>query len=130
MAARGPDRAVVADITRGLRDRFGALRGAEPARAWGGWIAMTPSWLPVAGAAGPRVAYAVGYNGHGIAQAPYLGTLVADRLAGDAPHEHLETLWKKRPRFAPAPLFSGPALRLAWALDRVGDRFAAARRRA
>ena len=83
---------------------------------------MTPSWLPVAGEAKRGVAYAVGYNGHGIAQAPYLGTLMADRLAGDEPHDDLRTVWHARPRFAPAPLFTAPALRLGWALDRLTDR--------
>ena len=43
-------------------------------------------WLPVAGESGPGVFYALGYNGHGLAQAPYVGTLMADRLAGREVH--------------------------------------------
>ena len=44
---------------------------------------MTPSWLPVVGEAAPNTLYLAGYNGHGLAQGPYLGTLVADVLAGE-----------------------------------------------
>lgn len=124
---RTPDAAVVDDIARGFRDRFPSLADVAPRRAWGGWIAMTPSWLPVAGEAAPNVFYGVGYNGHGLAQAPYLGTLLADRIAGEEPHEHLRTVWRERPRFAPAPLFTGPALRLGWTMDRAADRFMARR---
>jgi glycine/D-amino acid oxidase-like deaminating enzyme len=122
LGAREPDPRVVADIVRGFHERFPSLRDVGPQRAWGGWIAMTPSWLPVAGEATANVFYAVGYNGHGLAQAPYLGTLLADRLAGDEPHDDLRTVWRTRPRFAPAPLFSGPALRAGWAIDRLSDR--------
>jgi glycine/D-amino acid oxidase-like deaminating enzyme len=125
---RTPDPAVVADLHRGFRDRFPALADVPLRRAWGGWIAMTPSWLPVAGEAEPGISYALGYNGHGLAQAPYLGTLMADRLAGDPRHEDLEVLWRRRPRFAPAPLFSVPALRLGWTLDRATDRIAERKR--
>ena len=125
VATRRPDDATVADITRGLHGRFPTLRDVRPQRAWGGWIAMTPSWLPVAGEAAPNVFYAVGYNGHGLAQAPYLGTLMADHLAGDDPHDHLRVVWRERPRFAPAPLVSGLGVRLGWTLDRVADRLIA-----
>ena len=124
LAARTPDPAAVADITRGFHERFPTLRDVGVERTWGGFIAMTPSWLPVAGQASPGFHYAVGYNGHGLAQAPYLGTLMADLLAGDQPHEHLRTVWRERPRFAPAPLFSGPAVAAGWAIDRLTDRLA------
>ncbi|MEW2316530.1 FAD-dependent oxidoreductase [Streptomyces bauhiniae] len=60
-------------------------RVGEHLFAWGGWIALTPSWLPVAGEATKNVFYAVGCNGHGLAQAPYLGTLLADRIARRPP---------------------------------------------
>ncbi len=124
LGAREPDPRVVADLVRGFHERFPSLRDVATQRAWGGWIAMTPSWLPVAGEAAPNVLYAVGYNGHGLAQAPYLGTLVADHLAGDQPDDDLRVVWRERPRFAPAPLFSAPALRAGWAIDRISDRFA------
>lgn len=121
---RTPDGAVVDDLTRGFHERFPSLRGVPLRRAWGGWIAMTPSWLPVVGQVAPNVFYALGYNGHGLAQAPYLGALMADHLAGDPTHDDLAVVWRERARFAPAPLFGAPALRLGWAIDRLFDRFA------
>lgn len=122
LGARVPAPEVVADVVAGFHERFPSLRDVPAARAWGGWIAMTPSWLPVAGEAGANVSYALGYNGHGLAQAPYLGTLMAERLASGTIHDDLGTLWRDAPRFAPAPLFTRPALRLGWAIDRASDR--------
>jgi glycine/D-amino acid oxidase-like deaminating enzyme len=122
LGARVPDPSVVADIVAGLHERFPTLRDVAAATAWGGWIAMTPSWLPVAGTSGERIFYALGYNGHGLSQAPYLGTLMAERMSGEEAHDDLLTLWRREPRFLPAPLFSAPALRLGWAIDRVSDR--------
>ncbi|WP_051400228.1 FAD-dependent oxidoreductase [Haloechinothrix halophila] len=110
------------DIARGFHTRFPSLRDVALERAWGGWIAMTPPWLPVAGEAAKNVFYTIGCNGHGLAQAPYLGTLLGDRLAGDELHEDLRAVWRQRPRFAPAPIFSAPALRAMWAVDRMSDR--------
>ncbi|MFI2238325.1 NAD(P)/FAD-dependent oxidoreductase [Streptomyces chrestomyceticus] len=122
LGAREPDAAVVADLGRGFHDRFPSLRDVAIRRAWGGWIAMTPSWLPVAGEAAKNVFYAIGCNGHGLAQAPYLGTLLADRLTGGGLHGDLGAVWRERPRFAPSPVANAPALRAAWALDRLSDR--------
>ena len=127
LGAREPEPSVVADVVRGFHDRFPSLRDVAAQRAWGGWIAMTPSWLPVAGEAAANVVYAVGYNGHGLAQAPYLGTLVADRLSEDQPSDDLRVIWRDRPRFAPAPLFTAPALKAGWVLDRIADRIAGRR---
>jgi glycine/D-amino acid oxidase-like deaminating enzyme len=124
---RTPRPEVVADILRGLRDRMPELGEVSLRSAWGGWIAMTPSWLPVAGRTADGAHYAVGFNGHGLAQAPYLGSLVADEIAGGPRHDDLAALWRESPRFLPAPLFSGPALRLGWAIDRLGDAIAGRR---
>lgn len=124
LAPRTPDTTVVDDIARGFRDRFPSLRDVSVCRTWGGWIAMTPSWLPVVGEATPNVFYAVGYNGHGLAQAPYVGKLLADRLVEGKAHEHLDAVWRSTPRFAPAPLFTAPALKAGWTLDRLSDRLA------
>ncbi|MER7985451.1 FAD-dependent oxidoreductase [Streptomyces noursei] len=121
LGAREPDDTVVADLVRGFHERFPSLSDVAPRRAWGGWIAMTSSLLPVAGEATKNVFYAIGCNGHGLAQSPYLGTLLADRLAGDRLHEDLAAVWRARPRFAP-PVFSAPTLHAAWAVDRISDR--------
>lgn len=129
LGARVPAPGVVADVVRGFHERFPSLRDVSAARAWGGWIAMTPSWLPVAGEVAANVSYVLGYNGHGLAQAPYLGTLMAERLAGGAIHDDLGAIWRDAPRFLPAPLFTAPALRLGWAIDRAADRLSRRRPR-
>ncbi len=126
---RTPDPRVVEELGRGFRDRFPTLRDVAIRRTWGGWIAMTPSWLPIAGDAASNVSYVLGYNGHGLAQAPHLGTLMADHLAGDAVQGDLEVFWRRQPRFLPAPQFTGPALRLGWRIDRFSDRVGDMRRR-
>jgi glycine/D-amino acid oxidase-like deaminating enzyme len=123
---RTSDPAVVADLAAGFRSRFPSLRDVPLDRTWGGWIAMTSSWLPVAGEATPNVLYAIGCNGHGLAQARYLGTLLADRLGGTEAHDDLNAVWRERPRLAPAPLFTRPALRTILAVDRLSDRFCGA----
>lgn len=117
-----PDPSIVADLVRGFRVRFPSLQDVAIRRAWGGWIGVTPSWLPVAGDVGPRVSYGIACNGHGLGQAPYLGTLLADRLAGGEAQEDLRAIWRDRPRFTPGVLCSAPAVRAAWTRDRIADR--------
>ncbi|WP_411129173.1 NAD(P)/FAD-dependent oxidoreductase [Streptomyces sp. x-19] len=119
---REPDPAVVADLARGFHDRFPSLRDVKLQRAWGGWVALTSSWLPVAGQAAKNVFYAMACNGHGLAQAPYVGTMLADRLAGGALHDDLGAIWQERSRFVPSPVFNAPTLRAIWAVDRLSDR--------
>ncbi|NYH77315.1 glycine/D-amino acid oxidase-like deaminating enzyme [Actinopolyspora biskrensis] len=121
LGAREPDRAVVADLVRGFHERFPSLRYVAPQRAWGGWVAVT-SFLPVAGETAKNVFYAVSCNGHGLAQSPYLGTLLADRLVGDEPHDDLRAVWRPRPPHLPSFALSTPTLQAAWAADRISDR--------
>jgi glycine/D-amino acid oxidase-like deaminating enzyme len=116
------DPAVVADLARAFHARFPSLRDIPLDRTWGGWIAMTSSWLPVAGEATKNIFYTLANNGHGLAQAPYLGTLLADRLAGEELHGDLAAVWRARPRFAPSPVLNAPILRALWAIDRMSDR--------
>jgi glycine/D-amino acid oxidase-like deaminating enzyme len=121
VAPRTPDQGIVGEIGSAFRSRFPSLRDVPIDRAWGGWIAMTPSWLPVVGEVHPRVSYLVACNGHGLAQAPYLGTLLADRLLGERSHEDLAAVWRERPRFTPALMFNGPVMAMC-RLDRWLDR--------
>lgn len=60
---RKPDEAVVAELAHAFERRFPALADVAAARAWGGWIAITPSWLPVAGTTRDGVYYSVACNG-------------------------------------------------------------------
>ncbi|MER5390893.1 FAD-binding oxidoreductase [Saccharopolyspora sp. NPDC002686] len=128
LESRTPDPAAVADLARGFRTRFPSLRDVALDRTWGGWIAMTSPWLPVAGEATKNVSYLIGCNGHGLAQAPYLGTLLADRLAGDELHDDLGTVWRVQPRFAPSLFCSPLTLRTMWAIDRLSDRLHSSKR--
>jgi gamma-glutamylputrescine oxidase len=124
---RVPDQSVVNDLVRGFRERFPTLRDIAPMRAWGGWIGMTPSNLAVAGQATPRVSYSMACNGHGLPQASYLGTLLADFLGGEGMHDDLRTVWREAPRFAPG-IVNPATLRLGWLADRLTDRLGRLRR--
>jgi glycine/D-amino acid oxidase-like deaminating enzyme len=127
---RTADESVVADLLEGFRTRFPSLADVEFDRAWGGWVAITPSWLPVAGQVADNIYYSIGCNGHGLGQAPYLGQLIADRIAGDTPHEDLLALWREKPKFFPAPAMTRAGLGAVWLADRIADRFNGSRRNA
>jgi gamma-glutamylputrescine oxidase len=118
---RLPAQRMVDDLVRGFHEHFPTLRDVTPARAWGGWIGMTPSNMAVAGQASPRIVYSMACNGHGLPQAPYLGSLVADHLAGDDLHDDLRAVWRDTPRFAPG-IVNPATIRLGWLADRVTDR--------
>lgn len=123
---RTPSEWAVNDLIRGFRERFPSLTDVAPARASGGWIGLTPSNMAVAGQVTPRVHYAMACNGHGLPQAPYLGTLFADHLAGHRMHDDLAAVWRGTPRFAPG-IVNPVTLRLGWAADRVTDRLGGVR---
>ncbi|MFD8009803.1 NAD(P)/FAD-dependent oxidoreductase [Streptomyces sp. NPDC058955] len=127
---RKPDEAVVAELARAFERRFPALADVGAARAWGGWIAITPSWLPVAGTTRDGVYYSVACNGHGLAQVPYVGSLIADLIVDGRQHEDLKTLWAEKPDF-PRPLMMGAVgLRTIWTVDRFNDLINGSRRNA
>ncbi|MER7986157.1 FAD-binding oxidoreductase [Streptomyces noursei] len=119
-ADRMPDQRVVDDLVRGFRERFPTLADIAPARAWGGWIGLTPSNLAVAGQATGRISYSLACNGHGLPQAPYLGTLLADHVAGQGMHDDLSAVWRGSRRFAPG-IVNPVTLRLGWLADRLTD---------
>ncbi|MFD8205977.1 NAD(P)/FAD-dependent oxidoreductase [Streptomyces sp. NPDC059695] len=127
---RKPDEAVVADLARGFETRFPALADVAAARAWGGWIGITTSWLPLAGNIDDNVFYSVACNGHGLAQAPYLGSLIADHIVDGEQHEDLKTLWMKKPKFGRPVMMGAPGLRTIWTVDRINDRINGSRRNA
>jgi glycine/D-amino acid oxidase-like deaminating enzyme len=116
-----PDTRSVNDLIRGFRERFPSMAGVSSARTWGGWIGLTPSNMAVAGHVTGRVHYSVACNGHGLPQAPYLGALLADHLAGDPQHDDLKSVWRERPRFAPG-IVNALTLKLGWTADRLNDR--------
>lgn len=125
-----PDPALVEELAEAFATRFPALSDVAIDRAWGGWIAITPSWLPVAGQIDDAVYYSIACNGHGLAQAPYVGSLIADLIVDGERHEDLAGLWQKKPKF-PRPLMMSPlGLRIIWTVDRFNDFVNGSRRNA
>ncbi|KAA1420989.1 FAD-binding oxidoreductase [Nocardioides humilatus] len=130
LPAKTPDPGLVEELAGAFATRFPSLADVRVDRAWGGWIAITSSWLPVAGGVGDNVHYSIACNGHGLAQAPYVGTLIADAIVDGELHEDLQTLWHHKPRF-PRPMMMGrPGLRTIWAIDRFNDLVNGSRRNA
>jgi glycine/D-amino acid oxidase-like deaminating enzyme len=64
-------------LTRGMVKVFPQLRDAAVEYAWGGAIDFTFDMLPHAGRL-DGIHYALGYAGHGVAMATYLGACMAD----------------------------------------------------
>lgn len=98
---------------------FPALRRSRVEYAWGGTLGFTLDLYPHAGQI-DGMWYAMGYAGHGVAMATYLGQQLADRLlgrGGDNPFEHM--------RFPTVPLYNGTpwflpfAAAWYWCLDMI-----------
>jgi glycine/D-amino acid oxidase-like deaminating enzyme len=68
-------------LRRGMLGVYPQLRDARVEHAWGGTIDFTFDMMPHAGVL-DGLNYALGYAGHGVAMATYLGTTVAARIAG------------------------------------------------
>lgn len=125
-----PDPALVDELAGAFATRFPSLADVAVERAWGGWIAITSTWLPIAGQIGVDIYYSIACNGHGLAQAPYVGTLIADAIVDGHRHEDLQTLWQEKPKF-PRPFMMGRAgLRTIWTIDRFNDLVNGSRRNA
>jgi glycine/D-amino acid oxidase-like deaminating enzyme len=68
-------------LGRGMLKVYPQLRGIAVEYAWGGTLDFAFDMMPHAGALG-GMHYALGYAGHGVAMATYLGTQVAEQIAG------------------------------------------------
>lgn len=97
--------AAFATLERAFRDRFPMLDDVPIENFWGGWIGMTLDFLPLCGATGRHgnIHYGLAYNGHGIAQASYMGRLLADRVSGAA-NEDAALLQRRGIPVPPEPL--------------------------
>lgn len=109
-----------------FRARFPELRDVAVERCWSGPIAMTLDFLPAIGRGGRHnnLLFAIGYNGHGVAQASYAGTLLAKMAGGEDPG-HPELLGRRRLPMPPEPvrsLYAHGILAALRALDRRTDR--------
>jgi glycine/D-amino acid oxidase-like deaminating enzyme len=97
--------AAIAAQTRMFRDRFPMLDDVRIRHFWGGWIAITLNFIPMVGALDKRrsVIYGLGYNGHGVAAATAMGSVLADMVRGQE-NEAADTLSGFVPPLPPEPL--------------------------
>jgi glycine/D-amino acid oxidase-like deaminating enzyme len=73
-------------LRRGMVSVYPQLRATKVEYAWGGTLDFCFDTLPHAGRM-DGMHYAVGYAGHGVAMATYLGTKIAEQIGG-GPEEH------------------------------------------
>lgn len=102
-------------LAAGMREVFPELGGATIEYGWSGKVAYPMDHLPHAGQL-DGVHYSMGYCGHGVALATYLGTCMGEVLAG---HGTVPDLGGKR--FKAIPLFNG----FPWFLPFVGGYYRA-----
>ena len=107
----------LAALRRGMQDVYPELAETVVEFGWGGTLGFTLDQLPHTGRH-EGVAYAVGYGGHGVAYASWLGDQVGRAMAGSAPWPALSRL-----PFRAVPLYRGRPwfLPLAGAYYRMKD---------
>jgi glycine/D-amino acid oxidase-like deaminating enzyme len=88
-------------LRRGMLEVFPEAAPYSTAYAWGGTLGFTFDLYPHAGQA-DGMYYAMGYAGHGVALATYLGTQLANRIAGQEWHNPFEGM-----NFPTVPLYWG-----------------------
>jgi glycine/D-amino acid oxidase-like deaminating enzyme len=103
--AEGYDPDAFEAIEGALRERLPMLGEVAIARFWGGWIGLTPDFLPRLGVAGKHrnVFYGLGYCGHGVTQATLMGAMLAERIQGRE-HECEAALARRVLSWPPEPL--------------------------
>lgn len=91
-------------IEDAFRERFHALDPVPIAHFFGGWIGLNLDFLPALGTTGAHanVHYGLGYAGHGVAQATFMGPLLAEQIAGRK-HPAAEALQRREPPGLPEP---------------------------
>lgn len=127
---KAPDPGLVDELASAFATRFPSLNDVAVERAWGGWIAITSSWLSIAGQIDDHIYYSIACNGHGLAQAPYIGSLIADRIVDGPQPDDLEVVWANKPKFPPFVMMGRLGLRIVWAVDRLCDLVNGSRRNA
>ncbi|MEO8634644.1 MAG: FAD-binding oxidoreductase [Gemmatimonadales bacterium] len=107
----------LAALRRGMQDVYPALADVVVEFGWGGTLGFTLDQLPHTGRR-EGMAYAVGYGGHGVAYASWLGDQVGRAMSGTAPWPALTRL-----PFRAVPLYRGQPwfLPLAGAYYRMKD---------
>ena len=115
-------RAAFDALERAMCRVFPDLRGVPVTHRWSGLVAMTLDAVPQIGRLDDQIAFALGYNGAGIAMASLMGRYAADIALGDRPD--LALLGPRKLRNVPFHPIREPAVRLTagWyqLLDAVG----------
>ncbi len=88
-------------LRRGVLDMFPDLVSVEVEYAWSGNVCFTMDMLPHAGRL-DGAHYAMGYGGHGVAMATYLGAKMADAILGKDDQNPFRDL-----RFSAIPFYDG-----------------------
>jgi glycine/D-amino acid oxidase-like deaminating enzyme len=91
-------------LRRGLAEVFPELADTPVEYAWGGQVAFTLDQMPHAGAL-DGVHYALGYGGHGVALATWLGARMGHAMAGRAPVPRLTAPFRAVPLYQGRPWF-------------------------
>lgn len=109
-------------VIRAFRERFPTLADLPIAHAWAGWCGFTTNFLPVVGSEpnNPTYHYAIGYNGHGIAQATTMGTLLADLVLGNS--NPWQELICRKPAYMPPKSLRYPGVKALLAILNGIDR--------
>src|SRR3954468_5274004 len=103
-------RRIAGILAAGMQEAFPELNGAPIEYAWTGKVGYPVDHLPHAGRM-DGIHYAMGYCGHGVALATYLGSRMGEVLAGAGDIPDLGTT-----RFRAIPFFNG----VPWFLPLVG----------
>jgi glycine/D-amino acid oxidase-like deaminating enzyme len=88
-------------LRRGMLEVFPELRSAGVEFAWGGTLGFTLDQMPHAGMRN-GIAYALGYGGHGVAYASWLGDRVGQTLLDRAEWPAISTI-----PFRAVPFYEG-----------------------
>jgi glycine/D-amino acid oxidase-like deaminating enzyme len=103
-----------------IRHFFPELEGVPVTHSWGGRLGVTFDLMPHIGRL-HGVWYALGYGGHGVALATYLGAEVGSLIGGEtARSPFLEIPHPTRPYHWGRPWYLPAASRMFRALDRLG----------
>lgn len=109
-----------------FRERFPMLEDLTIEKFWGGWIGVTPDFLPRLGPRGKHknIYYGIGFNGHGIPQATMVGEILAHKIE-DKAHKWEHALDPRAFPWPPEPFLSLGSKTLSWLLhsaDRKTDK--------
>jgi glycine/D-amino acid oxidase-like deaminating enzyme len=102
--AEGYQPAVFESFNQLVKERFPEVSDLKIETFWGGWIGMTPDFLPMSFSNRKgNVFYGMGYNGHGIAHATMNGKMLADQVLGH-PNEDVALFKRRMIPLPPEPL--------------------------